>query len=245
MYELNARSVFLSRLGYAMALGFAVPFVCLPTSYLIGTVGAPFRDALLLAADRALGFSWPAWNAWVQRHPVIHTAFALTYPTHLLQTVIVTAVLAVQTERGAFRFMRAFLIAFGFCLVGLLVVPAFGMIPTAPSHAVRVGLRDGSLRVFDLLHGSGLISMPSFHAALAVLITIELWHLRGWRWPAAVISGVMVVATVSEGGHYLVDVVAGVAVAILSAWLAHVSLHFLPATCARKCDDAHVRTGTS
>lgn len=69
-----------------------------------------------------------------------------------------------------------------------------------------------ALRLDDLY---GLITFPSFHVAAAVLIA---YAARGTplAFLALVLNLVMAVSALSEGGHYLVDVLAGAAVAGLA-----------------------------
>ena len=66
----------------------------------------------------------------------------------------------------------------------------------------------------------GLISIPSYHAAAALMFAWAAWPLRGWKWLfLALNTGVAASATV-VGNHYLVDIVAGVAVGAASIVLA-------------------------
>ena len=61
-----------------------------------------------------------------------------------------------------------------------------------------------------------MLTFPSFHAVSAVLYAWALWPVR-WFKPANLFCNTaMIVATPAGGGNYLVDVIAGVAVAILS-----------------------------
>jgi PAP2 superfamily. len=76
-------------------------------------------------------------------------------------------------------------------------------------------LRDGTLLRIDLRHAEGLVVFPSFHAALALLLAWGASGLRRLRWGFWIWSGAIVLVTPSEGGHYFVDVFAGVALAIL------------------------------
>ena len=65
----------------------------------------------------------------------------------------------------------------------------------------------------------GIVRFPSFHTALAVIFT---YAHRGIRWsfpPVAALNGVMLRSIPSEGGHYLVDMIAGGAVALVAIGL--------------------------
>jgi membrane-associated phospholipid phosphatase len=85
-------------------------------------------------------------------------------------------------------------------------------------------VRDGSLRHLELMKLTGIVTFPSFHAAAATLYLWALWPVR-WSRPIAVVANVaMLLATPLGGGHYFVDVFAGIAIAaaaIMTAqWIA-------------------------
>src|SRR5262249_22106064 len=80
------------------------------------------------------------------------------------------------------------------------------------------GLRDGTLREVAWRDVDGLISMPSFHTAVGLIIP---WVLR--RHPvscavAIVINVGLISGTVLTGVHYLVDVLATVPIFALSVY---------------------------
>jgi len=54
------------------------------------------------------------------------------------------------------------------------------------------------------------------HAALAALLTAGLWPVRGLRWIAVALNVLMLVSIPIDGGHYFVDVLAGLGVAGIS-----------------------------
>jgi membrane-associated phospholipid phosphatase len=74
-------------------------------------------------------------------------------------------------------------------------------------------IRDGSLRIIDFGALTGVVTFPSFHAAAAVLYLWAFWPVR-WIGPIALLVNIaMLLATPICGGHYFVDVFAGIAVA--------------------------------
>jgi membrane-associated phospholipid phosphatase len=77
-------------------------------------------------------------------------------------------------------------------------------------------LRSGTLRVLDLPQLVGVLTFPSFHAVSAVLYMWAFWPIT-WLRPFAVPWNVaMIIATPLGGGHYFVDVIGGVVVALLA-----------------------------
>jgi membrane-associated phospholipid phosphatase len=77
-------------------------------------------------------------------------------------------------------------------------------------------VRDGSLRHLELLGLAGLVTFPSFHAGSAILYAWALWPVRWFRPVAILCNAAMLAATPIDGGHYFIDVIAGVAVAVLA-----------------------------
>ena len=94
-------------------------------------------------------------------------------------------------------------------------------------------VRDGTLRHLDLFALAGIVTFPSFHAASAVLYLWALWPVRWMRPIALVANAAMLASTPVDGGHYFVDLIAGIALAgaaILAArWLCRCILLGLPA----------------
>jgi membrane-associated phospholipid phosphatase len=82
-------------------------------------------------------------------------------------------------------------------------------------------IRDGSLRVLDLMHLGGIVTFPSFHAGAAVIYVWALWPIRWARWIGLSSNSVMLVATPIGGGHFLADVIAGAGVAVMSILVAN------------------------
>ena len=82
-------------------------------------------------------------------------------------------------------------------------------------------LRSGALHIFDLDHAEGLITLPSFHAIFAILLA---WCTRARRnifVPLAIWNFLVCVSAVAVGGHFLIDVIAGAAIAFASIYAYH------------------------
>jgi membrane-associated phospholipid phosphatase len=102
-------------------------------------------------------------------------------------------------------------------------LPTLGRIT---AHIVLT-LREGRLESIDLRAIDGIISFPSLHASVAVIVPFTLRWNKLLFWPIVVLDGLMMVSAVPSGNHYLSDVVGGIAVAalaILSARPIHASL---------------------
>lgn len=193
-------------------------------SYLAAMVAAPMADAGLARADAALGFDWLAWYRFVQAHPALHALLAFAYASMAVQILLCLLVLPLS---GRAARNREFIATTAVTL--LPTIALFAAFPAASAWvqygarppaglaylqqllALRAG-RMAALRLDDLY---GLITFPSFHVAAAVLIA---YAARGTplAFLALVLNLVMAVSALSEGGHYLVDVLAGAAVAGLA-----------------------------
>jgi membrane-associated phospholipid phosphatase len=62
----------------------------------------------------------------------------------------------------------------------------------------------------------GIITFPSLHAALAVILVVALWPVAVLRWGVLALNTLMLAATPIDGSHYFIDVLAGVAVAMVA-----------------------------
>ena len=199
-------------------------------SFAAAASDAPFRDGLLLAADRALGFDWMAYASWVDSRPWLAVAYRAAYLSFMMQPPLLIALLAAH---GEFRRLHLFSFAFTFtltvtCLIFYFVpaVSIYAHLQVPPEdfrnlHPVSTfqhlefidGMRAGTLALIDPLKGAGLITFPSFHACGAVLLTWGFWGVRAARAPALLLNLTMLASTPLDGAHYLVDVIGGVALA--------------------------------
>jgi membrane-associated phospholipid phosphatase len=208
-YRQSRRSGPLARLCLSIAHSLALAYVFQASTYVVSTSAAPLRSAELTRADALMGFSWTAWTAWVHAHHFLWAYFEVVHPLHFAAMTLAVTVLALKTESGAIRLLRAFTFAFMVSLTALAVAPALTNTPNAWSNTLRLSLRDGTFRIVDFAHTAGLISFPSMHAAMAVLACVALWPFRAWRGPLIVFTVSLCVGAISEGGHYLVDILAG------------------------------------
>lgn len=185
-------------------------------TYLSARCTLPLEDNTLEVLDRAMGFDWVAWSAWVAAHRAIQVMLRLAYMSLLPQIVLCCCVLPLTG--GARRLSELFWGAFVAILITSAVsalLPALG----AFAHygfAVRadwlddlLALRQPGSVTFTLHEMKGIVSMPSYHAVLAVLFVHA--HRRTGVLGAAVLALnlMVIVSTPSEGGHYLCDVIAG------------------------------------
>ncbi len=76
-------------------------------------------------------------------------------------------------------------------------------------------VRSGARTVVSWRNAEGLITFPSFHAIWGVLLILACFSDRYLRWPMLLLNGLMIVATIPAGMHYLTDVITGGAICAL------------------------------
>lgn len=193
--------------------------------YMMFPLTRPLIDDHLIAIDRMLGYDWTVAVAWLAHYPDLSYLLKIVYVSSLPQLLILLLVLGalgrVQSlHRMIVTGMLAGIILFAFW--GLW--PSFGPSPyqdIPPEIAQAAGLLvtpEYGAQLMDLAQNGigriekhqllGTVGFPSFHILMAML---AVWFSRGtWLfWPYLVVNTLMMPATLTHGGHHLVDVPGG------------------------------------
>jgi len=188
--------------------------------------GAPLIDPALAQVDAALDLSTPALVASVSQHPLIAGILRVAYLS-TVPWVVCTALLLAVTGRATEMWTLCFCFAAtaASCALFSAVAPAAGafayygtepeVLAALPDHAGLFHLdifekyRAGQQTIVDIGDANGVVTFPSFHAAMALMCAHALHHYRGlspiaWLWCV-----VTLVATVPIGGHYAIDLIGG------------------------------------
>ncbi len=214
-------------------------------TYVATAIGFPLQDQLLLSWDRALGFDFRAYLDFFNAHPLVLLALAPSYSSITWQLIAMTLILPLA---GCYRRIGQAICAFMFALLATTIisifVPAIGVYgtlglteadhpyfePQGYYDTLRDAplLRAGTLRALDLWKLGGVLTFPSFHAATAALYIWAFWPLV-WLRPVVIAWNLAMIATTPlGGGHYLVDVLAGIVVTTLAIVATHVASALLP-----------------
>jgi membrane-associated phospholipid phosphatase len=200
-------------------------------SYIGAMADLPLRDHAMIAVDRHLGFDWLSVMAGLDRWPGVLMLLDGAYATFTSQLIATVLVLIVARRSGELdRFLVTFVCATLIAEVTSTLVPTVGPMTalagnTEFAHLATLGratgetvlaLRRGTLTVIDLDAINGIISFPSLHAAVAVIVPFTLRWNKPLFWAFVVLDGVMFVSAVPSGNHYVTDVAAGVMVAALA-----------------------------
>jgi hypothetical protein len=201
----------------------------------------------LLDVERRIGL---AWEAAAQRSVlgtgVVGAALTAFYALAYWPFVVVGAVTTLVRDRVAFRLLRNALLISG--AVGLVMIL---LAPVAPPRLVG-GFDDqvADLGLGPLAHPSSLFNpyaaVPSFHVGWTTLVAAGVASTldrRAGRVVVGAVPAVMSVAVVTTGNHYVLDVVAGLALAVVSRALAPVMERGLDRHRARVAEERARRRG--
>jgi hypothetical protein len=190
-------------------------------SYLTVTSKFPLIDRHLAAADAALGFDWLSLFMWVRDHPAVDRVLALGYNSGVIQLVVLLMLLPALEQ-----FERVRELVWLIVLTMLIILPLAWLLPaesawvyfrvTDLTHAYHLSdftaLRTGQMPEIAMAQPNGLVTFPSFHTAFGLTM---IYVTRGIRFlfpVSLVLNALLIASTPTSGGHYLVDVLAGLAV---------------------------------
>jgi membrane-associated phospholipid phosphatase len=227
----------------AQVIAFAA--VGAPLSYIAASASYPLWDGTIAAWDNQFGFDWMAWLATMNNYPTLHWIFALAYSSFTLQTAAVVLTMALT---GHVLRLRVYVLSFILVTVVTIAVSAvlpaqgaWGYLHLSPENYPAInpvtqelhlvvfrGLRDGSFRDLVAQGAQGIITFPSLHAAVALLLIVAMWPIKYLRWVGALLNLTMMAATPIDGGHYFADVIAGSTIAMLG-WMVAARMCEIPA----------------
>ncbi|MDG4874250.1 phosphatase PAP2 family protein [Mesorhizobium sp. WSM4935] len=200
--------------------------------YLASATERPFADPTLASIDMWLGFDWQRFLAATNNGivaPVLSFAYHALGPQ--LPLVLLWHAVTRRNDR-AMELVALLAVSSLFTGASMAIVPAEGAYayfrPAAEQfnhftakagvwhYDTLMALRSG--QPFDLvvIKSDGLVTFPSYHTALGIMIVYALRRYRWLFWPVGCLNAIMIVSTLPEGGHHLIDVIAGTMVGIAS-----------------------------
>ncbi len=227
-YGVSGRSAALSEMSYYAALWIVLALVGVILSYICATEDRPLLDEAFTRADRALGFDWMRFYGFVQEHSNVRLMLTIAYFSGLPQifcSIIFLAHIRRDDRNEELWWGCAIALILTSFLSGLF--PAGGTLyyhQVGLDDAVHLphflALRAGHLTHFAFRELAGIVSFPSYHTVMALMLIYAYRELYGFRYVFA-LNIVMLVSTPINGGHYLVDMIGGAAVTVVAAFLAH------------------------
>ena len=196
---------------------------------------APLVDATLAQIDGGT-IQTVRVVRWLQDFPCLRTASQAAYKS--LWPLAITA-LFLPTLCGNASEVRHFLFAATISL--LLTLGCFALWPAIGPWTIeafkpgkmlaQIGTYLLSLKSQAVPDGkelAGIVAFPSFHVILAILSTRALWGIGKLRPFCAALCLAICISTVATGWHYVIDVLAGIAVVTSSQMLASWALQTPP-----------------
>ncbi len=254
---------------FSSTILFAIVLIALLETALLATHGHPFADPVFAAADAVIApwLDWQSVAAWFLRHPVVSGVCEWVYHSIAWQPfALIMALCWSRRLPEVWRFIGMWTFALIICQIVFALYPGVGAyvfhhvdpaLASPTSEAVSSGqlrlltkLRAASMTRIDAGCIGGIITFPSFHAVAAALLARGYWRIPALRWPFAALNAAMLATAVPMGGHYFVDLVAGLAVAGFTICLFdaspiewHDTSGFQPFRLPRRRPDGLVRAG--
>ncbi len=200
-------------------------------SYLAAAIDLPLRDQELVRFDRQLGFDWLRMMHSIDGWPGLLVLLDAAYATFTFQLIATVLILVIaQRPHDLDRFFIIFICASVISEIASVIVPTLGPMSTLADHSsfahlptlgrttaeIVTALRDGALKEVDLDAVNGIISFPSLHAAVAVIVPFALRWNKSLLCTVVMLDSVMLMSAIPSGNHYLTDVVGGVGTAVLA-----------------------------
>lgn len=220
-------------------LAFIIVYAAILTiiNYFGLTITGPRIDHFLAEADRALGVNWPALMVFAANHPNLNYVLLIAYQLSIWQPMVLIACLGWKDRNGAIeQFCLALVLGAAITIAIWIVVPSFGAITVygLPASVVSklklsLDLNYANALLNSFAHGpgkislysvKGLVAFPSFHTELAIIIAWYARRLGFVFYPVLVFNIIAIASTPIQGGHHVVDVIGGIAVAAFSIFAA-------------------------
>jgi hypothetical protein len=213
IYRLRSRAI--ADMAAATASWVALMSTGVVLSYLAASCALPLQDEMMERLDRVVGFDWLAWHDAVLSQPTLSWLLPIAYYSGQPQVALSIIYFAVSGRTGR---IRELLLLAGATLAATISISAIW--PTlGPSADVAylpdlLAMRAGGPWHFKLFAMQGIVQMPSYHTVMAVLFTYAFRRTGLIGYGIAALNMVMLLSIPPIGGHYLVDMLAGGALAL-------------------------------
>jgi len=203
--------------------------VCL---FEVTATSLPLADGWLARVDQWLGFDFRWWLSFYQHHPAILAPSGTVYNALTYQIFLLPMVLSISGQhRAQWVLVNAWAVSLTLLALLYPLAPAagpfvhYGIVPQDLPGAPNLFVWDQGRVITDIQAGLrrnvgaaavGLVSIPSFHACGGVLL---MWASRGLvrlRLVLLPLNSAMIGTAIVIGGHYLVDILAGLVLAIVA-----------------------------
>ena len=187
-----------------------------------------YFDGLLISADRLL-FCGSNPTVLLERfiHPALTTALQVAYISYYPMAAVLGVVLFSKRKQAGFdEAIFGIVLCFYLSYLGYLLFPAVGPRFTL-AHLQTTDLQAGPFvaaiqSTLNRLENTKTDAFPSGHTAVALMTLYYAWKTREKVLTAVLVPAVtgLIVSTVYLRYHYVIDVIAGIALALLTMKLA-------------------------
>ncbi len=205
-------------------------------NYVLTSLNLPLWDRELLQLDRIFGIDHVALRSAVGSTPWLSDILIFAYTNTGWQVFLPVGLLILMRD---FEHLADVVSVLTLTTIATLIIstlfPALGPFPylsMTDASALYLGpvdtggyvnhytgLRDGSFREFPQTDWKGIVTFPSFHAIFSLTGFYAAAKFRYLAVVTAIFSSVVMVSAVPVGGHYVCDVIAGVAIWCAAVWL--------------------------
>ena len=212
------------------AIYIVMTVVMMTYQYCLALADAYEISEVIEKIDSYLGFDWLTFAMKANSIPYLSEALGFCYQNWMREFILVFAALVLLSRGDDLRELTVTYILAGMTTLtvsGLVDAKSYDAVASyaigglhhpsgvAPEYLTKIeNLRHGVDSVMDYHNIIGLVSFPSFHAGAAVLLASATRNLGWFSLPFLVFNALVLVGTVTEGGHNLTDVIAGGVISI-------------------------------
>ncbi|MBA3813704.1 MAG: phosphatase PAP2 family protein [Alphaproteobacteria bacterium] len=193
-------------------------------SYLLNTINRPLISSSLADIDHYLGFYAPALVHWFWNHHGLDIIFRYIYASLTSQQFFILFYLG---GLGKVNYLESYIMQY--MIAGVLTAVIGGLFPAVGTHewygfAASPGQLSDLERLYELRQNivalgkfNGIVEFPSFHTTAGVLLIYAFRHESKFIFiPILILNILMIFSCMSHGGHFLIDIIGGIAVAAIA-----------------------------
>jgi membrane-associated phospholipid phosphatase len=221
VYGKSGRSAALADMAYFGLLWIVFTIAGAVATYLAAAMDYPLIDTQLQRIDEALYFDWMAFYDFFSGMPLLSAILMFAYFSIFPQVIL--SIIYFSCTGNVNRNLEMWwtsLLALGVTTVLSGIYPALGTLQhygIALDKAVHLPhyyqLRAGEIFNFNVPDMQGIITFPSYHVVLA-LVLMYVYRQTKLAYVVIPLNVLMLVATPIYGGHYLADLIGGAVIAI-------------------------------
>lgn len=199
---------------------------------LIPEVNPKDLDYLLIKLDYFLFGTYPTVFFEGLQHPILSDVLQFCYSLYYFLPLALGVSLKLKGYDDAFeRGLASVLLCFYLSYIGYLLVPALGPRYTMEhlhSSFIADGLISGPIRdLLNYLEGIKRDAFPSGHTGISLLVLLLSWrYSRGLFIPFLIVTIGILLATVYFRYHYVIDLIGGVALTVVTISVSEVYYRF-------------------